>query len=102
MTLMSYDTKQQQEYKKKNMTQFKVSWHNVSDADIIQKLDSVPNKADYVRQLIRADIEREEDNMENYKIKPEYYDLWGCTEDTAIIDRAEIERLAEEWEKTVE
>lgn len=28
-----------------------------SDADILEKLDQVENKADYIRQLIRKDIE---------------------------------------------
>ena len=27
-----------------------------SDADVIEKLESVPNKVDYIRQLIRQDI----------------------------------------------
>lgn len=30
-----------------------------TESDIIQKLDSVPNKAGYIKSLIRADIERE-------------------------------------------
>lgn len=28
-----------------------------TDAEIIEKLDSVPNKAGYIRELIRRDIE---------------------------------------------
>lgn len=41
--------------------------------------------------------------MKRYTIKPEYLSNWGedCTEGT-IITTAEIERLAEEWEKPVE
>lgn len=31
-----------------------------SDADILAKLDSVPNKAEYLRRLIREDIAREQ------------------------------------------
>ena len=30
-----------------------------TEHDIIQKLDSVPNKAGYIKALIRADIEKE-------------------------------------------
>lgn len=30
-----------------------------TEADIIQKLDSVPNKAGYIKSLIRADIEKD-------------------------------------------
>lgn len=29
-----------------------------TDADILEKLDSVPNKAGYIKALIRADIEK--------------------------------------------
>jgi hypothetical protein len=41
--------------------------------------------------------------MKRYTIKPEYLTLWGddVTEDT-VIDAAEVERLAREWEKPVE
>lgn len=31
----------------------------IDDADIVKKLKSVPNKTDYIRGLIRADIKRE-------------------------------------------
>lgn len=30
-----------------------------SDAEIIEKMDSVPNKAGYIKELIRRDIERD-------------------------------------------
>lgn len=30
------------------------------DADILEKLNSVPNKTDYIRRLIREDIAREQ------------------------------------------
>lgn len=30
-----------------------------SDADVLAKLDTVPNKTDYIRQLIRRDIAKE-------------------------------------------
>ena len=41
--------------------------------------------------------------MKRYTIKPEFLSNWGedCTEET-IIDTAEVERLAEEWETPVE
>lgn len=38
-----------------------------------------------------------------YKVKPENWDKWGCNNDAeAIVDYAEIERLAGEWNMTVE
>ena len=49
-------------WRAKATTQFKIQLHKDNDADIIHKLDSVPNKAGYVKGLIRDDIGREEEN----------------------------------------
>lgn len=38
--------------------QYQVRYAKSTNADVIAKLDSVPNRADYIRQLIRADIEK--------------------------------------------
>lgn len=43
-------------YHKDKMTTFAVRFHNVSDLDVINKLQSVENKTDYIRQLILKDI----------------------------------------------
>lgn len=48
----------QERWKRENTTTTIIRWMNKGDADIIEKLQSVPNKADYIRQLIRADIEK--------------------------------------------
>lgn len=41
--------------------------------------------------------------MKNYKVNSEYWDMWGVnSEDESIIDRTELERLAAEWEKTID
>lgn len=40
--------------------------------------------------------------MKSFKIKPEYYDLWGAYEGFDVVDDAEIERLAGEWGTTVD
>lgn len=40
--------------------------------------------------------------MKQFMIKPEYYDYWGIADETdAVVDMAEIERLAIEWDTTV-
>ena len=49
---------QQNAYQRRSMTQVAIRFHNESDADVIEKLGSVPNKADYIRRLIREDIAR--------------------------------------------
>lgn len=48
----------QQRYAKKNIKQFKIDCIITTEADIIEKLQSVPNKAGYIKNLIRADIKR--------------------------------------------
>lgn len=50
-----------------NTTQVKFKFNNKTDADVIQRLNEVPNKAGYVKSLIRADIKSnpaESDNPE--------------------------------------
>ena len=39
-----------------NTTQIKLKLNHHTDADIIEKLKSVPNKQGYLKQLIRGDI----------------------------------------------
>ena len=46
------------EYNAANYKQLIIRLHAVNDSDILAKLESVESKADYIRQLIRADIER--------------------------------------------
>ncbi|HCB94373.1 MAG TPA: hypothetical protein DEP65_00975 [Ruminococcus sp.] len=46
----------QQRYAKKNIKQFKIDCVINTESDIIKQLESVPNKAGYIKQLIRADI----------------------------------------------
>ena len=53
---MAYSQKAVDKWKKGNTKSFSLMFMFKSDADIIAKLESVPNKTDYVRQLIRADI----------------------------------------------
>lgn len=46
----------QQRYAKKNIKQFKIDCVITTESDIIEKLESVSNKAGYIKSLIRADI----------------------------------------------
>lgn len=48
-----YDAK----YKKENERQYIIHINKKTNADIIAKLDSVPNKQKYIFDLIRKDIE---------------------------------------------
>lgn len=51
----------QDRWQAKNTTRTVLRWMNSSDADIIAKLQSEPNRTDYIRKLIRADIESSRD-----------------------------------------
>ena len=53
-----YDTKfgYITEYQKRACTSFTLRYHNVNDKAVIEKLKSVSNKGDYVRQLILNDL----------------------------------------------
>jgi hypothetical protein len=48
----------QAKYDKENTVQFKVKLNKKSDADVIEHLRAQENKQNYIRQLIRADIEK--------------------------------------------
>ena len=43
-------------YDKENTVQVRIKLNKKTDADIIETLDSVPNKQGYIKDLIRKDI----------------------------------------------
>lgn len=47
---------------KKYYIQIHVRFRKTSDSDVIEKLNSVPNKADYIRQLVLDDIAKTKQN----------------------------------------
>lgn len=47
------------EWERANIKQVKLAFNKERDNDIIEKLKEVPNNTEYVRKLIRADIEKE-------------------------------------------
>ena len=49
----------QTKYEKKNVSQVCLKYITKNNKEILEKLNSVPSKADYVRQLILQDLERE-------------------------------------------
>ena len=50
--------KQNIEYKKRAQKPYMIRLHKVNDADVIAQLEKQPNKTDYIRQLVRKDIEQ--------------------------------------------
>lgn len=49
-------TRANTKYNKTHTKQYQVRLNLKTDADIITKMDSVPNKLGYIKQLIREDI----------------------------------------------
>ena len=41
------------QYHKAKMKRFELAFNRESDADVIEVLDAAPNRADYIRKLIR-------------------------------------------------
>lgn len=52
----------QERYAKKYKKQYSLPCFTTTEQDIIDKLESVPNKAGYIKELIRADIAAEKNN----------------------------------------
>lgn len=50
--------KAQIKYAKNNTKDIRISLNKKTDADILEMLESQPNKQGYIKQLIRADIEK--------------------------------------------
>lgn len=55
----------QTKYEKKNVSQVCLKYITKNNKEILEKLNSVPSKADYVRQLILQDLEREKKETNN-------------------------------------
>lgn len=45
-------------YNKANTKQYQIRLNLKTDSDLIAKIESVPNKLGYIKQLIRDDIQR--------------------------------------------
>ena len=46
-------------YDKENTKRYAFKLNLKTDKEVIEKLDAVPNKTDYIRQLILSDLNRE-------------------------------------------
>jgi len=52
-------------YEKERVRQILLKFHKIHDEAIIEKLDSLDSKTNYVRQLILQDLEREKKEANN-------------------------------------
>lgn len=53
-----YNREHQKRYVDKSVRQYSLPLNKTTDADIIEKLDTVPNRLGYIKWLIRDDIKR--------------------------------------------
>lgn len=56
---LDYNKVPQDRYNKSHTVSIAIRLMKNTEQDIIQKLDSVPNKAGYIKQLIRADMAKD-------------------------------------------
>lgn len=56
--------KAQARYAEKNTRQINFQFNRITDADILEKLDSVGNKMGYIKSLIRADLDKKTDTRQ--------------------------------------
>lgn len=58
MSMTAAQLKAGYKYDRENTKQFRLKLNTKTDMDIINRLESVPNKQGYIKQLIRADLEK--------------------------------------------
>ena len=64
--------------------------------------DEAPQAATEAPEGTTTYVQNEEEHtMKEYKIKPEFYDLWGAYEGNDTVTAEQITDLAREWETTV-
>lgn len=82
----------QERYDKENTVQFRLKLNKKTDADVIEKLQSVDNKQGYIKDLIRADISDEwipcserlpEDNHETLVYEKNFGNIYTAYYDSA-------------------
>ena len=95
-------TEIQGKYDRANTKSYPLKFNLKTDADIIERLEQETSKQGFIKQCIRAEIERR-DNMRTYKIKEEYIDKWGSdANDETIVTYEQVKRFAHDWEITVD
>lgn len=58
--IVNAHTQANNRYNKANTKQYQIRLNLKTDADLIEKMESVPNKLGYIKSLIRADIGKEQ------------------------------------------
>ena len=58
MPIPEYQKRAERKYAKTKCTSYTIKLVNSTDADIIEKLNTVPNRQGYIKALIRADLSK--------------------------------------------
>lgn len=60
-----------EKYNRANMRRVTIDLNKKTDADILEKLDSVPSKQGYIKSVIRADIAQDQNSAQHLDIDSE-------------------------------
>ena len=52
-------------WQKEHLRQFKLNFNVDTDTDVIARLEKETNRTEYIRKLVRAEIEKEKKNEQN-------------------------------------
>lgn len=75
-----------QEYIKKNMRQFMVKINRVTEPELLEWLESQPNKQGYIKELILADMERHQSKQYRYGMRLRGFSI-GCQPMDGFVER---------------
>ena len=60
-----------EKYNRANLRRITIALNQKTDADILEKLDSVPSKQRYIKAVIRADIAQDQNSAQHSDIDSE-------------------------------
>lgn len=99
---MNNKSANQARYDQSHTRQIKFKFNNVSDADILAKLDSVTNKQAYIKELIRRNINEVKTMANLYVYTPDDFRTKEQWEDfRGYVSRSFVNALNEEYNKAV-
>lgn len=75
-----------QEYIKKNMRQFMVKINRVTEPELLEWLESKPNKQGYIKELILADMEKNQKREYKYGMRLRGFSI-GCQPMDGFVER---------------
>lgn len=99
---MNHKSENQKRYDDTHTRQVKFKFNIITDADILEKLDSVPNKQAYIKELIRRNINEVKTMTNLYVYTPDDFttaEQWEAFR--GYVRRSFVNALNEEYKKAV-